>query len=508
MVRRTSAIVPQPKQIKSRKHARKLTTEYHRITEMLHQAESCEEQAKFAAELNALGGVDAYQKASVFNTSLHSTSRWVVKRLRMRDLLSHGRDRPRVLEIGAINTELLTTPGLSVRAIDLNSQDPRIEQQDFMQLPHGGEFDASTALSRTYDALVCSMVLNCVPDARMRFDFLISMRSQLRKGGLAFIVLPRSCLAHSRTLTHDSFVDCLRAVGLPPDLTIASPESAKLVYFECVASLPDEDAAIRYQRMRHEMRKRPGQRRKSRGAGFDVDLGGHLGFGARVARSFEPAVLSRAKREQRLACEEFLRQQGAMDAEALAAVPALDSDRSNSAHDEQDAKEAAELSRGSRRTAEDIMIDEVAQEHVGRLDFADWRWQATPPLRQGGLSSSEAGEWAFAPELSAATRMVSLQKVTGWQWTRGGWTHAAPTLKVMRSAGSTATTHSARLANHEAAEVAGPVVAKKMGHRLAGIQRRTIRRRWVREQRVMTCSSWRYTNLPIGVRLACWWLWV
>lgn len=503
MVRRTSVIVPLPKQIKSRKHARKVTTEYHRITEGLHQAESCQEQAKFAAELDALGGVDAYQKASVFNTSLHSTSRWVVKRLRMRDFLCHGRDRPRVLEIGAINTQLLTTPGLSVRAIDLNSQDPRIEQQDFMQLPHGGEHDASTALSRTYDALVCSMVLNCVPDARVRFDFLISMRSQLRKGGVAFIVLPRSCLAHSRTLTHDSFVDCLRAVGLPPDLTVAPPESAKLVYFECIASLPDEDAALRYQRMRHEMRSQQEVRRKSRGAEFDVDLGGHLGFGARVARSFEPAVLSRAKREQRLACEEFLLQQGAMDAEALAAASALDLDRSNSANDEHDAEDMDEQSRGSKHSVEDILVDEVAREYVGRLDFAGWRWQETPPSPQSARSSLEAGEWVFAPEGSAASKKASLQTVTGWQWTRGGWTHAAPTSKAMQSADSTATAQTASSVTQEAAEVAKLSVAKTV-RILAGIQCKTVRWRRVRQQRVMTCSSWRCTHLPMG--LACWWL--
>jgi 25S rRNA (adenine2142-N1)-methyltransferase len=403
-------IVPLPKQIKSRKHARRVTTEYHRITEGLHQAKSRQEQAKLAAELDALGGVDAYQRASVFNTSLHSTSRWVVKRLRMREFLGHGCDEPRALEIGAINTQLVTTPGLLVRAIDLNSQDPRIEQQDFMQLPHGGELDASTGVSRTYDVLVCSMVLNCVPNARARFDFLVSMRSQLRQGGIAFIVLPRSCLAHSRTLTHDSFIDCLRAIGLPPDLTVPPPESTKLTYFECIASLPDEAAALRYQKVRHEMRSQQDKRRKSRGAEFDVDVGGHLGFGARVARSFEPTVQSRAKQEQRMACEEFLLRQGSIDAgdafsagvrqrgwidtegtrdassqrgvfEAAAAAAGsaqqgsihvggaatdwpLGLDRSDAADEEHDAKEMMKQSRGSKETPEDLLIDAVARKHV------------------------------------------------------------------------------------------------------------------------------------------------
>ena len=150
------SIVPLPKRIKSRKHARKVTSEYHRITERLHHTTSSDERAKCAAELQAIGGVDAYQQASQFNTALHSTSRWVARRLRAHGVLAAGKPPPRVLEIGAINTQLLDTPGLHVRALDLNSQDARIEQRDFLTLPLGGALEASGA-SRPYDALVCSM---------------------------------------------------------------------------------------------------------------------------------------------------------------------------------------------------------------------------------------------------------------------------------------------------------------------------------------------------------------
>lgn len=74
-----------------------------------------------------------------------------------------------------------------------------------------------------------------MPDARRRFDMLVCMRGQLRVGGLCFVVLPGSCLSHSHTLTHDSFADCLRGVGLAPDLAAETPASAKLAYFECAA---------------------------------------------------------------------------------------------------------------------------------------------------------------------------------------------------------------------------------------------------------------------------------
>lgn len=154
------AIVPLPKQIKSRKHARRVTSEYHRITERLHRASSHDEQAQCSTELDAMGGVAAYQQASFFNTSLHSTSRWVVRRLRARGLLGGRQPEPRVLEVGAINAQLLSTPGLRVRAIDLHSSDPRIEVADFLQLPHGGDLDPRTGVSTVYDALVCSMALD------------------------------------------------------------------------------------------------------------------------------------------------------------------------------------------------------------------------------------------------------------------------------------------------------------------------------------------------------------
>ena len=74
-----------------------------------------------------MGGVEAYQRASVFNTALHSTSRWVLRRMRANGMLN-GPTEPAVLEVGAINTQLLDAPGVRVRALDLHSSDPRIEQ--------------------------------------------------------------------------------------------------------------------------------------------------------------------------------------------------------------------------------------------------------------------------------------------------------------------------------------------------------------------------------------------
>lgn len=44
-------------------------------------------------------------------------------------------------QVGAINTRLVDVPWLDVRAIDLKSQHPRIEECDFFSLQPSGEYD-------------------------------------------------------------------------------------------------------------------------------------------------------------------------------------------------------------------------------------------------------------------------------------------------------------------------------------------------------------------------------
>ena len=210
-----SPIVPPAAKITSRKHARKVTSAYHKITAQMKVASSAAEAAACASELAEIGGVVAYQQASALNTALNKTSGWVVQVLRQRKLLRRS-ERLRVLEVGAINTQLLEEPELKTRAIDLHAINSHIEQCDFFSLPHGGELDAATGASRPYDAVVCSMVLNCVPEPRRRFEMLVGLRAQLRTGGVCFITVPRTCLQHSFTLTHETFCECLCAVGLVP----------------------------------------------------------------------------------------------------------------------------------------------------------------------------------------------------------------------------------------------------------------------------------------------------
>lgn len=158
----------------------------------------------------------------------------------------------RLLEIGAINTQLLDAAArkrvervtatedakldddekdnatnqvervhrLQVKAIDLRSTNPRIEQKDFFELPLS---------EQPYDVLVNSMVINCVTTPEQRGRMLTLCYNQLRPGGVCFLTLPKLCLIQSKYMTRSYFEQILtKGVGFELDSTKDSP---KLAFF-------------------------------------------------------------------------------------------------------------------------------------------------------------------------------------------------------------------------------------------------------------------------------------
>lgn len=215
-----------PPRIKSRRKARHVTTIFHRLT---HELDRLEQQkpanvemrkqriVEIKQQLTELGGRQAYQDASILSTSFHRTSKWVFQLLTRFELRPKAKQPPlRVLEVGAINTQLLSCPWLNVRAIDLNSRHIRIEQCDFFGLKPAGEFQV----------VVSSMVLNCVPSADKRGQMLRLYRQHLKKGGLLFLMLPLLCLRHSQYMTYSRFTYILEAVGFRVRETKESPKVA------------------------------------------------------------------------------------------------------------------------------------------------------------------------------------------------------------------------------------------------------------------------------------------
>lgn len=257
-----------PPPLRSLKRAREVTSAFHAATRRLDEAVAkgdAEGAAAARRAVEAAGGREAYQAASAAATARHKVaSRFVwshLTRLGFREKESNkdsdggrGRRLPRLLEIGAINTQLLSTPWLEVRSVDLRAparaaavgpQRRKIEAIDFFdveRLPQRGEFDA----------VVCSMVLNCLTTPAQRGEMLRGIRRHLRfdgeeeeeRGGgggnggggeeeeeassgdkitknkltkkrsVAFIMLPRRCVEASRACDWAGFERCMARAGL------------------------------------------------------------------------------------------------------------------------------------------------------------------------------------------------------------------------------------------------------------------------------------------------------
>lgn len=265
-----------PPQMKSRKKARKVTSIFHKLTQQLDQARRNNDQEavdKIEKEIENMGGRQEYQRASQLSTKYHSTSKWVLKKLGQQgwtngtmlienddddkdhvgdggnddkgdddEIDSRKQKRPTfILEIGAINTELMdaskktrrvqtknkddkpsqttttttttTTSAcnyrnipvhnIKVKAIDLHSSHPDIEEVDFLQMTVKNE------VKGTFDVIVCSMVLNCVTTAEDRGIMLSLIYKQLRLGGLCFLTIPRLCINQSKYINRKVFEEML-----------------------------------------------------------------------------------------------------------------------------------------------------------------------------------------------------------------------------------------------------------------------------------------------------------
>jgi 25S rRNA (adenine2142-N1)-methyltransferase len=245
----------------------------------LEQVTQCDQQ------LEQMGGREEYQRASQLSTSFHSTSKWVLGNLARNGWLygttvmmendntdtpqsssTKTRKRPRrntrLLEVGAINTELLdaameTVPAntndkqatndedeeeeeervpkykLDVRAIDIHSMDERIAEADFLTFPL-----LSQVPNERYDVIVCSMVLNCVTTPPQRGKMLARLYHHLRPGGLLFLTIPLFCISKSAFLTPALFREMLGVGGVGFDLE-ETKESPRLAFFVC--RRPQED---------------------------------------------------------------------------------------------------------------------------------------------------------------------------------------------------------------------------------------------------------------------------
>ncbi|KAH7193421.1 putative methyltransferase-domain-containing protein [Fusarium flagelliforme] len=209
----------------SRKASRSLINTHHQLEKQRRQAAAKGDKAtetRLATEIDKLGGLDHYQKASLQGQSLDrggDTSRVLLEWLPMADLKKRAQPL-HMLEVGALSTRnaCSTSGAFSMKHIDLNSQEPGITKQDFMERPLPKDD------SEVFDIISLSLVLNFVPEAEGRGQMLLRTLSFLRPASepptgsdelfpCLFVVLPRSCVDNSRYFTDTRLDELMTMLG-------------------------------------------------------------------------------------------------------------------------------------------------------------------------------------------------------------------------------------------------------------------------------------------------------
>ena len=205
-------------------------------------------------EQQALGGIEAYQQASMYGarSSHFVCARWVEPLLRQHMDVATTPDgvasvdetqggargavatatgrRARLLDVGAIDNQYLPYDWVDAVPIDLRAQHASVVEADFFDYAAAliaKNDGAAAAPDRLFDAVVLSLVLNFQGDPRKRGDMLAlaSDGRLLRPGGLVFVALPAAALDRSRYCDEGTLVRTCGVLGLD---VVARQRSAKL----------------------------------------------------------------------------------------------------------------------------------------------------------------------------------------------------------------------------------------------------------------------------------------
>lgn len=188
-------------------------------------------EAALSAEIEKLGGISRYQEASLQGQSQDrggDTSRVLMDWLPAKELKQSGQ-KFKLLEVGALSTKNACSKSGIFKCvhIDLNSQEPGILKQDFMDRPLPSTDDDR------FDIISLSLVLNFVPDGGLRGEMLKRTLSFLRNTEASewfpslFLVLPRSCVDNSRYFTEKRLQELMDSLGY---VQAKHKSTQKLVY--------------------------------------------------------------------------------------------------------------------------------------------------------------------------------------------------------------------------------------------------------------------------------------
>jgi 25S rRNA (adenine2142-N1)-methyltransferase len=188
------------------------------LHKQLAQATNAGDKTKAEAierEIEERGGLKVYQDASITGQSQDrgGDSSKVLMQWMVNHKPADKSVRLKMLEVGALSTTNACARSdlFDMTWIDLNSQDPKITQQDFMQRPL-----PKTDLER-FNVISLSLVVNYVPDAIERGKMLRRTRDFLRtqddNAPLLFFVLPAPCVTNSRYMDEKRLNQIMTSLG-------------------------------------------------------------------------------------------------------------------------------------------------------------------------------------------------------------------------------------------------------------------------------------------------------
>jgi 25S rRNA (adenine2142-N1)-methyltransferase len=219
----------------------KIIVSYHQLQKSLAKAIQSNDQATIAsleAQIAALGGLKAYQTASIQgqasdrggDSSLVLMTWLTPFKSALKGLVAE-KTPFRMLEVGALSTKnACSKSGLfEIERIDLNSQSQGITQQDFMARP------LPLSEGDKFDIISLSLVLNFVPDTKGRGEMLRRTTQFLRRSAnvselaaVLFLVLPASCVMNARYCSEERLTVVMASLGY---VLLHRKQTAKLVYY-------------------------------------------------------------------------------------------------------------------------------------------------------------------------------------------------------------------------------------------------------------------------------------
>lgn len=186
-----------------------LIAAFHTIEKKLAQTTDKAERKKLLDEKEMLGGLKAYQDASLLGADKRKggeSGKWITQGLKV--VLGEERRDIKLLDVGSLSgTAFDKYPWIKATSIDINPRGDKVQQIDFFDLP------IPASEEERFDVVSLSLVVNFIGDIQDRGRILVHAHKYVVKGGYMALILPLACVENSRYCTQDRLEGILASTG-------------------------------------------------------------------------------------------------------------------------------------------------------------------------------------------------------------------------------------------------------------------------------------------------------